>query len=105
MLEGAQNELLERLEMLLEPALKARDELAYRHEHTRQFIESHRLVLECIRGGRADDAYVAMSDLLRAATIDTGANLQRAKLGLPSASDFDFDPRRTMTNHDDTSAT
>jgi GntR family galactonate operon transcriptional repressor len=104
MLEGAQNELLERLEMLLEPALKARDELAYRHEHTRQFIDSHRLVLECIREGRADDAFVAMSDLLSSATRDTGENLQRAKLGLPSASDFGFDPRRASKLHDDTSA-
>lgn len=77
---AAQNELLERLEALLEPVLRARDELAHQHDdHGTAFVESHRSVLECIRDGREDDAFAAMSDLLRAAAADTDDNLKRGR--------------------------
>lgn len=81
-LAAAQNELLERLEGLLEPALRARNELEYQHaSHGNAFVESHRRVLECIRHGRAEQAFIAMRDLLREAAADTDDNLQRGGTG------------------------
>lgn len=75
---AAHNELLERLEALLEPALRARDELAMKHDqHGNAFVASHRRVLECITGQRPDEAYEAMSDLLRSSAADTDVNLRR----------------------------
>lgn len=75
---AAQNELLERLEALLEPALRTRDELALMHkQHGTAFVESHRRVLECIRDQRPDAAHEAMNDLLRSAAADTDVNLRR----------------------------
>jgi GntR family transcriptional regulator, galactonate operon transcriptional repressor len=75
-LAAAQNELLERLEALLEPALRARD-LAMKHDHHgNAFVASHRRVLECIKGQQPDEAYQAMSDLLRQAAADS-VNLPR----------------------------
>jgi GntR family transcriptional regulator, galactonate operon transcriptional repressor len=77
-LAAAGNELLERVEGLLEPVLRARDELAFQnHDHGTAFLESHRLVLEHIRAGDGDQAFEAMSELLRSAAADTDVNLRR----------------------------
>jgi GntR family galactonate operon transcriptional repressor len=77
-LAAAGNELLERVEGLLEPVLRARDELAFQnHDHGTAFMESHRQVLEHIRAGDGDQAFNAMSELLRSAAADTDVNLER----------------------------
>jgi GntR family galactonate operon transcriptional repressor len=77
-LAAAHNELLERLEALLEPALRARDELAMKHDqHGTAFVASHRRVLECIKDQQPDEAYQAMSKLLQSAAADTDVNLRR----------------------------
>jgi GntR family galactonate operon transcriptional repressor len=81
-LAAAGNELLERIEGLLEPVLRARDELAFQnHDHGTAFMESHRQVLEFIRAGDGDQAFEAMSELLRSAAADTDVNLQRRASG------------------------
>jgi GntR family galactonate operon transcriptional repressor len=81
-LAASQNELLERLEALLEPVLRARDELVMKHDHHRTaFVDSHRLVLECIKDQQPDAAYQAMSELLRSAAADTDADLRRDAKG------------------------
>lgn len=81
-LAAAQNELLERLESLLEPALRARLALAHEDDvHDIAFVDSHREVLECIRDGRAEEAFTAMGDLLRAAAADTDHSLRRGAPG------------------------
>lgn len=79
---AAGNELLERLEALLEPALRARDELALSHSHAdedyRRALDAHGAVLERIRDRDPDGAFALMSDLIRFATEDT-----RVRLGDP----------------------
>lgn len=74
-LTAAHNELLLRLEIVLEPALAARDEFAFRHVHTRAFLPAHHNVLASIRDGDSDAAYTAMTELLDEAAQFMGANL------------------------------
>jgi GntR family transcriptional regulator, galactonate operon transcriptional repressor len=75
-LTAAHNEVLLRLEIVLEPALAARDQFAFRHVHTRAFLEAHRRVLTSIRDARSDDAFVAMTELLEEAAEFMGTNLR-----------------------------
>ncbi len=94
-LAAAGNELLERLERLLEPALRTRDELAFEHEHGTGFLASHRHVVDCIREQRPDEAFEAMSDLLRAAAADTDVNLGRDTPKMTGGKRRDSRPRRS----------
>lgn len=77
-LAAAQNELLEHMAVVLEPALVARDELAFKHAPPAAYdhaLKAHGTVLACIHDGRADDAFLAMTDLVVTAAADTKVNL------------------------------
>lgn len=71
-LAATHNELLERLEVVLEPALHARDLLAFSaHDQSRRYLDEHSAVLQAIKAGDGDRAEAAMWSLLRQAAQDT----------------------------------
>jgi DNA-binding FadR family transcriptional regulator len=80
-LAASQNELLERLEVVLEPALRARDALAFAHSHGDAFLHAHAAVAEAIAATDPDRAQASMSALLEAAAADTAAILRRRAVG------------------------
>jgi DNA-binding FadR family transcriptional regulator len=78
-LAASHNELLVRLEVVLEPALRARDRLAFEHRHGSGFIEAHTRVLDAVRDADPDQAERAMRDLLATAAADARASLRRRR--------------------------
>lgn len=90
-LRAAGNELLERLEAVLEPALRARDELALSHSHAdedyRHALDAHGAVLERIRDRDPDGAFALMSDLIQFAIKDTRARLSQPEAEPPRRRD------------------
>ena len=80
-LVASHNELLARLEVVLEPALRARNALAFSEDSGNHFIEAHRRVLEQIRSGDGPGAQKAMEMLLVDAAADTAAILARRAPG------------------------
>lgn len=70
-LEAAGNELLQRFEVVLEPALHARDSLAYAIDSGKDFIGHHRAVFEAIRDQDATAARSTMQFLMDEAAADT----------------------------------
>jgi DNA-binding FadR family transcriptional regulator len=76
-LAASQNELLERLEVVLEPALRTRDALAFVHTHGDAFLTAHADVAEAIAAGDPDLAHTSMASLLDTAAADTAAILRR----------------------------
>lgn len=76
-LAASRNELLERLEVVLEPALRARDALVRAHAHGGTFLRAHRAVVEAIADGDSERAHRAMASLLEAASADTADVLRR----------------------------
>lgn len=75
------NELLEHLAILLEPAQRTRDTLAFESTHDNSFLAAHHAVLDGVRDGDDEAAEAAMRTLLDAAGRDTEAaiNHQRSK--------------------------
>lgn len=69
------NELLERFEVILEPALHARDRLAFEHRHDDVFLDIHRSVLDAIAAKDADAAYERMLELTTLAIGDATESL------------------------------
>jgi DNA-binding FadR family transcriptional regulator len=76
-LAASHNELLVRLEVVLEPALRARDRLAFEHRHGSGFLEAHTEVFVAVRSGNPDSAEAAMRSLLAMAAADARASLER----------------------------
>lgn len=72
-LAASGNELLARFEVVLEPALHARNELAFEHETTTEFLDSHRAVVEAIVAQDADRAHAAMTTLMAQSARDSDA--------------------------------
>ncbi|MGV8911430.1 MAG: FadR/GntR family transcriptional regulator [Rhodoglobus sp.] len=72
-LAASGNELLARFEVVLEPALQARDQLAFQHETTTHFLDSHRAVVDAIVAQDADLAYAAMTLLMDQSARDSDA--------------------------------
>jgi DNA-binding FadR family transcriptional regulator len=70
-LAASGNELLERFEVVLEPALHARDELAFVHETSRDFLTDHRAVFEAIAAQDPERARSTMQHLMDQAASDT----------------------------------
>lgn len=70
------NELLERFQVVLEPALHARDMLAYRHATTLDFLDGHRAVFDAIADGDGDAAFERMLALMQQSASDTAAILK-----------------------------
>jgi GntR family transcriptional regulator, galactonate operon transcriptional repressor len=69
LLAASGNELLRRMEMVLEPGLAARDRLVHSHPVV-SAVELHRAVLEAVRQGDAAQAERAMRVLLERAAED-----------------------------------
>lgn len=78
-LAAAGNELLTRLEVVLEPALRARDTLAFGDDHGYAFLDKHQTVTDAIAAGDGEAASEAMLDLLHAAAADTMKSLKRRR--------------------------
>ncbi len=78
-LAASQNELLGRLEVVLEPALRARDALAFSAGHDDAFLPAHAAVADAIADGDPDRAEAAMAALLDTAAADTAAILERRR--------------------------
>jgi DNA-binding FadR family transcriptional regulator len=76
-LAASHNELLVRLEVVLEPALRARDRLAFAHRHGSDFLEAHTRVFDAVRQADPDQAEAAMRALLATAAADARASLDR----------------------------
>lgn len=63
-LAASGNELLERFEVILEPALRARHALAIRHATSTEYLDLHGAVVEAIEAGDADAAHARSESLL-----------------------------------------
>ncbi|KQO95712.1 GntR family transcriptional regulator [Leifsonia sp. Leaf264] len=72
-LAASGNELLERFEVVLEPAMQARHRLALRHATTTSFLDSHRAVFEAIAAGDPDAARERMQLLIDDSARDIAA--------------------------------
>jgi DNA-binding FadR family transcriptional regulator len=70
LLGATHNELLERMETVLESALAARDRLVHGTEESDDPVPSHRAVLDGVRAGDCDAAETAMRTLLDKAISD-----------------------------------
>jgi DNA-binding FadR family transcriptional regulator len=79
LLAATHNELLTRMEMLLETGLASRDRLVHTTSPHDDPVPSHRAVADAIRDGDAERAAAAMSQLLDKALAD----LRRAREGNP----------------------
>lgn len=77
-LAAAGNELLEQLEVVLAPALKARDDLAYRHIANREFLRGHRAVCDAIAARSGEDAHAAMVELMSLSARDSRVALRKS---------------------------
>ncbi|MFC9947206.1 FadR/GntR family transcriptional regulator [Streptomyces pratensis] len=64
------NDLLARFDLLLEPGLRERDRLVHTHRQDDDPVPSHRAVLDAVRGGDAEGAHTAMTELLSKASAD-----------------------------------
>lgn len=73
LLAATGNELFARMDLLLEPGLRARDRLVHSHTGVGDPVPSHRAVLDAIRDGDATRAELAMLDLLAKAAKDLDA--------------------------------
>jgi len=80
-LAAAGNELLERFEVVLEPALHARDSLAFRNVDDSDFLDEHALVHDAIAARDADRAFATMKALMDTAAEDTEAILRSDPAG------------------------
>ena len=70
LLTATGNELFARMDLLLEPGLRARDRLVHAHAGADDPVPSHRAVLDDVRDGDAPRAELAMLDLLAKASRD-----------------------------------
>ncbi|MGW4114696.1 FadR/GntR family transcriptional regulator [Actinosynnema sp. NPDC004786] len=70
LLAATGNELFARMDLLLEPGLRARDRLVHAHTGVDDPVPSHRAVLDAVRAGDAARAELAMLDLLAKALAD-----------------------------------
>lgn len=76
-LAAAGNELMERFEVMLVPALRARDNVTLRHEHGREYLVYHREVLEAIERSDPEAAEQRMRALLTTAADDAAQVLRK----------------------------
>ncbi len=75
-LAASGNELLERFQVVLEPALHARDVLAFPHATTLAFLDGHRAVYDAIAAQDAESAYDRMHALMQQSAADSAAILE-----------------------------
>jgi len=79
LLAATGNELFARMDLLLEPGLRARDRLVHAHSGADDPVPSHRAVLDAVRDGDAPRAELAMLDLLAKALKDIDNMAVRAE--------------------------
>ncbi|MGV8876943.1 MAG: FadR/GntR family transcriptional regulator [Rhodoglobus sp.] len=72
-LAASGNELLARFEVVLEPAMHARNELAFKNETNSQFLDAHRAVVDAIVARDGDAAAGAMQLLMVQSARDSVA--------------------------------
>ncbi|MEV6172562.1 FCD domain-containing protein [Streptomyces sp. NPDC051954] len=70
LLAATHNELLERMEMVIEPGLAHRDRIVHSHPHSQDPVPAHRAVLDAVRDHDARAAERAMRALLDQAGRD-----------------------------------
>ncbi|GAA2280051.1 GntR family transcriptional regulator [Streptomyces ruber] len=70
LLAATGNEMLKRMDMLLEPGLRERDRMVHAHSDADDPVPSHRAVLDAVRDQDPDRAERAMVDLLAKAVAD-----------------------------------
>ncbi|MFE2644578.1 FadR/GntR family transcriptional regulator [Streptomyces nigra] len=73
LLAATHNELLERMEMVIEPGLAHRDRLVHSHPHSEDPVPAHRAVLDAVRERDPGAAESAMRALL----VQAGRDLDR----------------------------
>ncbi|MBW8699585.1 HTH-type transcriptional regulator LutR [Streptomyces sp. MBT84] len=91
LLAATHNELLERMEMVIESGLAQRDQLVHSAPHSEDPVPSHRAVLDAVRDRDPDAAERAMRALLDQATRDldkvSGPNVPEGADGSPEQKD------------------
>lgn len=80
-LAASGNELLARFEVVLEPALYARNALAFERETSTEFLGAHRAVVDAIAAKNADGAHVAMQELMEQSARDSDAIVSTTAAG------------------------
>ncbi|MBH0117122.1 FadR family transcriptional regulator [Salinibacterium sp. NG253] len=80
-LAASGNELLARFEVVLEPALHARNELAFENETTTQFLDDHRAVVTAIVTQDAEAAHTAMKLLMDQSNRDSETIVSKDPIG------------------------
>lgn len=75
-LRASGNELLDRFEVLLLPALSARNAVTLQHPHDRHYLHLHRLVYEAIASRDPDASEAALRTLLEQSRKDTETDLE-----------------------------
>jgi len=70
LLDSAHNELLSRMEVVIETGLRVRDEIVHQGGHWADSVPAHRALLEAVRAADGDAAVTAMRDLLAQASTD-----------------------------------
>lgn len=70
LLDSAHNELLSRMEVVIEAGLRARDQLVHQGEHWPDSVPAHRSVLDAIEAGDGVAAAAAVETLLEQASVD-----------------------------------
>ncbi|MGW4027313.1 FadR/GntR family transcriptional regulator, partial [Streptomyces sp. NPDC005009] len=70
LLNATGNEMLARMDLLLEPGLRERDRVVHSHSQASDPLPSHKAVLDAVRDQDAARAELAMLDLLAQATHD-----------------------------------
>jgi len=73
------NELFEHFQRMLVPAMRARDLVTLPVHHATDFIEEHRLVVEAIAAGAADEARAAMEALVAKAKDDFHSGVSQSR--------------------------
>lgn len=73
LLDAAHNELLSRMEVVIEAGLRARDVLVHSGEHLPDWVPVHRGVFDAIEAGAGADAARAVEALLEQASVDVEA--------------------------------
>ncbi|MFD3440498.1 FadR/GntR family transcriptional regulator [Streptomyces sp. NPDC058685] len=91
LLAATHNELLERMEMVIESGLAQRDQLVHSAPHSEDPVPSHRAVLDAVRDRDPDAAEHAMRALLDQATRDldkvSGSHASEGVDGSPEKKD------------------
>ncbi len=84
LLDAAHNELLSRMEVVIEAGLRARDVMVHSGEHWPDSVPVHRAIIDAIEAGDGAAAAAAVEALLEQASVDA-AQLDGPKATRPSA--------------------